>query len=108
MTMAWDEVVLSVAQMGQADAWAVNAGVSGVALMDRAGSGMCDAITRRWARRPVVVLCGPGNNGGDGLVVARKLSEQGWPVTVALWAPAADVKGDALHHARLWLQAQAT
>ena len=51
MTMAWDEVVLSVAQMGQADAWAVNAGVSGVALMDRAGSGMCDAITRRWARR---------------------------------------------------------
>jgi len=108
MTMAWDEVVLSVAQMGQADAWAVNAGVSGVALMDRAGSGMCDAITRRWARRPVVVLCGPGNNGGDGLVVARKLSEQGWPVTVALWAPVADLKGDALHHARLWLQAQAT
>lgn len=107
MTMAWDEVVLSVAQMGQADAWAVTAGVSGVELMDRAGRGMADAITRRWARRPVVVLCGPGNNGGDGLVVARRLCEQGWPVTVALWAPVADFKGDALHHARLWQETQA-
>lgn len=107
MTMAWDEVVLSVAQMGQADAWAVTAGVSGVELMDRAGRGMADAITRRWARRPVVVLCGPGNNGGDGLVVARRLCEQGWPVTVALWAPVADLKGDALHHARLWQEIQA-
>lgn len=108
MTMAWDEVVLSVAQMGQADAWGVAAGVSGVELMDRAGRGMCDAITSRWARRPVVVLCGPGNNGGDGLVVARRLCEQGWPVTVALWAPVTDLKGDALHHARLWLQTQAS
>ena len=64
MTMAWDEVVLSVAQMGQADAWAVTAGVSGVELMDRAGRGMADAITSRWARRPVVVIHGLD----DGLV----------------------------------------
>lgn len=107
MTMAWDDVVLSVAQMGRADAWAMNAGVSGIELMARAGGGMADAITRRWACRPVVVLCGPGNNGGDGFVVARRLSEQGWPVTVALWAPVADLQGDALHHARLWLEAEA-
>lgn len=105
MTMVWDDVVLTVAQMAQADAWAMAEGVPGTLLMERAGQGVAHAIMQRWSPRPVLVLCGPGNNGGDGWVVARLLSTQGWPVTVAHGCPVDELTGDALHHALLWQQA---
>src|SRR6185312_13929998 len=64
--------------MYAADAYAVAHGTPVAALMENAGRAVADAICRRWTHRPTAVLCGPGNNGGDGKVVARLLKERGW------------------------------
>lgn len=94
--------VLSVAQMYLADRITMEGGTSGKILMANAGSAIAEQIAARWSPRPCVVLCGPGNNGGDGFVVARLLSLKGWPVQLALLGERAELKGDAAHHARLW------
>ena len=94
--------VLSIAEMGQCDTAAIAGGVPGRVLMDNAGTAVARAIQGRYTPRPTVVLCGPGNNGGDGYVVARRLAAAGWPVKVAALVPPASLKGDARHHARLW------
>jgi ADP-dependent NAD(P)H-hydrate dehydratase / NAD(P)H-hydrate epimerase len=94
--------LLTVAQMGRADALTVAAGISGEALMLRAGQAVAAAIRGRWSPRPVAVLAGPGNNGGDGFVVARLLAESGWPVTLALLGSRERLRGDAARHAALW------
>lgn len=94
--------LLTVAEMVQAEALTMQGGTPGQVLMERAGRAVADAIVARWATRPVVVLCGPGNNGGDGLVVARCLRETGWPVRVALLGEWSAFKGDALVQARQW------
>ncbi|HKK29245.1 MAG TPA: NAD(P)H-hydrate dehydratase [Alphaproteobacteria bacterium] len=88
--------------MGRADSLTIDGGVPGPVLMDHAGRALADAICRRWTVRPVAVLCGPGNNGGDGFVVARLLAERGWPVRVGLLGQRQALKGDAAHHAALW------
>ncbi|HIV70175.1 MAG TPA: NAD(P)H-hydrate dehydratase [Candidatus Aquabacterium excrementipullorum] len=95
--------LLTCGQMALADAWAMDHGVDGPALMAQAGRAVAHAVQARWSARPVVVLCGPGNNGGDGYVIARHLSEAGWPVRVATSHPTTGLKGEALHHAGLWL-----
>ncbi|WP_342711198.1 NAD(P)H-hydrate dehydratase [Gemmobacter aquatilis] len=81
--------VLSAAQMRAIERNAMSRGrVSGLVLMERAGAGVTAAILARWTgpeqggRRRAVVLCGPGNNGGDGYVVARLLQDAGWAVAV--------------------------
>lgn len=79
--------LLTNAEMRRADAAAIEAGTSGIHLMERAGAAILQAIVTRWRRQPVLVLCGPGNNGGDGYVAARLLRQQGWPVTLAALAP---------------------
>lgn len=94
--------LLTVSQMSQADARTIRAGTPGTVLMARAGQAVADAIVHRWAARPTLVLCGPGNNGGDGFVVARLLAERGWPVRVALYGQHADLKGDAAWAAGQW------
>lgn len=95
--------VLSVAEMYEADAAAMEAGVPGLDLMDNAGRAVAEAIQARWPETPVMVLCGPGNNGGDGFVAARYLAEAGWPVRLALLGDPTQLSGDAAHHAGLWL-----
>jgi ADP-dependent NAD(P)H-hydrate dehydratase / NAD(P)H-hydrate epimerase len=94
--------LLSVAQMTQADRAAIAAGTPGSLLMQNAGNAVAREITRRWSPRPVVVLCGPGNNGGDGFVVATALAQTGWPVRVALTGHRSELRGDARIHAERW------
>lgn len=94
--------VLSVDEMYRADAAAMAGGVPGLRLMEAAGAGIAAEIRRRWPPRPVAVLCGPGNNGGDGFVVARLLGEAGWPVRLALAGAREHLKGDAAVNADRW------
>jgi NAD(P)H-hydrate epimerase len=94
--------LLTVAQMYQADEAAIAAGIPGEILMENAGRAVADQIRNRWARRPITILCGPGNNGGDGFVVARLLADDDWPVTLALLGEREALKGDAARAAAKW------
>lgn len=102
MTLSGGAAVLTVGQMAQAHALAEASGLGAAALMEKAGRQVAQAIQARWTPRPVVVLCGPGGNGGDGLVAARRLDDADWPVRVALLVPREALHGAAAHHAALW------
>ncbi len=94
--------LLTIEEMYRADSLTIDGGVPGQVLMENAGAGIAEAICDRWRPRNVFVLCGPGNNGGDGFVIARLLQDAGWSVRVALWGPVANLKGDAAHMAGRW------
>jgi ADP-dependent NAD(P)H-hydrate dehydratase / NAD(P)H-hydrate epimerase len=94
--------VLTVEQMALADRATIASGISGEELMNSAGAAVAREIRRRFTPRPVAVLCGPGNNGGDGFVTARLLAQQGWEVKVALLGDLAQLRGDARLHALRW------
>ncbi len=96
------ESLLTVEQMYRADAATMAAGVPGIDLMERAGQAVAEAAQDVSPDGPVVVLCGPGNNGGDGFVAARHLKAAGREVRLALLGERAALLGDAAHHAALW------
>lgn len=95
------DAVLTAAEMREVETSAIQSGaVTGAALMDRAGRGAMAVILAHWpalAARPgrSVVLCGPGNNGGDGYVMARDLAARGWAVGVHALGDPARLPGDA-------------
>ncbi|HEY5797336.1 MAG TPA: NAD(P)H-hydrate dehydratase [Bosea sp. (in: a-proteobacteria)] len=95
--------LLDVAGMAAADQAAIAAGTPGHMLMERAGQAVAEAAGRRTgAGARILVLCGPGNNGGDGFVAARLLQERGRRVTLALAGERSQLAGDAAVMARLW------
>lgn len=121
------EQVLTAAQMRALEKGEIESGrVSGAILMERAGAGVMAAILSHWpdlaepdrgaspsgspgyfqqeekAARRAVVLCGPGNNGGDGFVVARLLQERGWTVEVLFFGDAVRLPGDARKAYERW------
>jgi len=96
-----DDILLTK-DCGACDRHAAENGVSGERLMDAAGRAVAAAIRRRWAERPVLVLCGPGNNGGDGFICAAALREAGWPVRVVLLGERGRLRGDAAWAAGVW------
>lgn len=94
--------LLTPLQMGDADRVTKASGIDGFGLMEAAGSAVAVAVGARWPVRPVTVLCGPGNNGGDGFVAARHLEAAGWPVQLALLGSRDKLSGEAAHAASLW------
>ncbi|QYE33457.1 MULTISPECIES: NAD(P)H-hydrate dehydratase [Sphingosinicellaceae] len=97
-----DHALLTSVEMGAVDRLAAAGVVPAGGFMEAAGAAVAVAISARWPMRPVTVLCGPGNNGGDGYIAARHLSAAGWPVTVAVMGSRAALSGDAAHAASLW------
>lgn len=86
MTPISGQPILTATQMRAAEERAITAGANVETLMERAGTGVAAAVHRLAAGAPVLVLCGPGNNGGDGYVAARALAATGHEVRVAALA----------------------
>lgn len=93
--------LLSTSEMAEADRRTIAGGIAGIALMENAGRAVADVVAALGLRR-VLVVAGPGNNGGDGFVAARLLAERGLDVTVALVGDRARLKGDAALAAGRW------
>lgn len=102
-TDAVSREIISVAQMRAIDAEAARVGVPTLTLMENAGRAVAQAIAARFEPQAVAVLCGPGNNGGDGWVAARMLHEAGWPVELHSLVPREALQGDAALAAARWL-----
>lgn len=87
--------LLTTAQMADADRLAIAGGVPGIRLMEQAGDAVAQAVAARVPAGRLLVLCGPGNNGGDGFVAARRLRDAGRDVVVHLLGDPSRVRGDA-------------
>lgn len=94
--------VLTVEQMRQADAAVIASGTPGAILMENAGRAVAEFICERVETGAALVLVGPGNNGGDGFVVARLLRERGWAVKVISLVELSAFAGDAKLMAEKW------
>jgi ADP-dependent NAD(P)H-hydrate dehydratase / NAD(P)H-hydrate epimerase len=92
----WCEPLLDAPQMRAVDRWAIEQrGIPSLDLMERAGQGVARAVEELAPDGPVVVVCGKGNNGGDGFVVARLLREAAKDVAVVCLAPGEELSPDA-------------
>src|ERR671932_613022 len=88
--------LLTTAEMGRADRMAAEAGTPSFSLMEMAGAAVARELLARHGRaRRVAVLCGPGNNGGDGFVAARRLADAGLEPRIWLLGAREALKGDA-------------
>jgi hydroxyethylthiazole kinase-like uncharacterized protein yjeF len=100
--------LLTSAQMRAIEQAAIASGaVTGLELMERAGAGVVAAVLEEWpglalSSHRAFVLCGPGNNGGDGFVVARLLSERGWEVELFLYGDPGKLPPDARMNFQRW------
>jgi hydroxyethylthiazole kinase-like uncharacterized protein yjeF len=101
---------LTAAGMRAIERAAIESGaVTGLGLMERAGRGVVEAALNRWPRlargpRRAVVFCGPGNNGGDGFVIARLLHDRGWGIDLYLLGDPARLPADAKANHDRWAE----
>ncbi|MCV6824062.1 MULTISPECIES: NAD(P)H-hydrate dehydratase [Halocynthiibacter] len=106
--MSRTTIYMTAAEMRALEIRAMESGaVTGADLMERAGRGVVDATFARWpalakTRHRAVVLCGPGNNGGDGYVIARLLHHAGWGVRVLSLGDTKSLPADAKLNAQRW------
>jgi NAD(P)H-hydrate epimerase len=94
--------LLTAARMRAADQATIAAGTPGITLMEAAGRAVAEAASALAPSGPVLVIAGPGNNGGDGFVAARLLAEAGRDVTLALLGAPDRLRGDAALAAARW------
>ena len=94
--------VLTTSEMERADRLTIAAGTPGFSLMLSAGQAVADAAMDLVETGPILVVCGPGNNGGDGFVAAAELAAQGREVSVVLMCERDALQGDAASAARGW------
>lgn len=94
--------LLTPQSMAQVDRETIAAGTNGRVLMERAGQAIARLICSLKGRGSATILCGPGNNGGDGWIAARHLHAAGWRVDVISLCSVEELKGDAAWAASLW------
>jgi NAD(P)H-hydrate epimerase len=94
--------ILTVAEMSEVDRMTAASGVPTLTLMEDAGRQVANEIAKRWSARRTTVLCGPGNNGGDGYVAARHLQARGFRVEVIAIGDHKSLKPDVAVMAKLW------
>jgi NAD(P)H-hydrate epimerase len=93
---SWLQPLPDAAEQRALDEWAINElGIPGLDLMERAGTGLATLVGELAPKGPIAVVCGRGNNGGDGFVTARLLRELGRDVDVLLLSSADELRGDA-------------
>ncbi len=95
--------LLTTKQMALADQITIDGGLSGSGLMERAGMRVAEVVLDSFLEQfEVLILCGPGNNGGDGFVTARHLADDDCTVRVMLFGSPEKLTGDAREKAREW------
>lgn len=104
----YKHAVLTAEEMYEADRRTIAGGTPGLTLMQNAGAQSAEIITRHYQPGPTLVLCGTGNNGGDGFIVACKLREAGWPVTLTCTGNPQTITGDAAPARDAWLSGGGT
>lgn len=97
--------ILTNKQMANADHITIESGIDGFDLMKNAGKAATKEILKQYnEQHKALILCGPGNNGGDGFIIAVLLQEAGWDVHIKSLKPVTELQGDAAKAAALWIK----